>query len=115
MRKKTSFTVRTDSTDAELRAARLFIDELLEQRSQPGYQRPKRRIRNVNCQTLDVLGLPKNLQGALIDANLSTIGDVMKESETTLLHRPGIGTRMVLQLKEALAELGLALKEDAPQ
>src|SRR5690242_13367723 len=113
MKKKTIFVVRADMTLDELRSARLFVDELIEQKSQP--EKPKRKTRNAAAQPLDLLGLPKNLHGALTDASFATVGDVLKQSKATLMHVPGLHSKSVLQLQQALAEHGLALKEDRGQ
>ena len=55
------------------------------------------------------LGLPKFVLTMLAKDGIVSVGDLIKRSETDLLHIPGCGRRSVNKVMEALGERGIVL------
>lgn len=57
----------------------------------------------------DIPGLPRRVKGCLHSAEMATVGDVVKHSESDLYRIPNMGRTSVRQLVKVLAEGGRTL------
>ena len=56
------------------------------------------------------LGLSTRTENALITASIRTVGGLLTKSEEDLLATDGLGEKGIVEIKKALADLGLSLK-----
>lgn len=60
---------------------------------------------------IDDINLSSRIIGALRDVGIKTVGGLTKKKESALLEMPGLGNKAIEEIKEALGNLGLKLKE----
>lgn len=60
---------------------------------------------------IDTLSLPARIENALSNANIRTVGGIARKRAGDLLEIEGIGEKGVQDIKKALSELGITLKD----
>ncbi|MBI5045808.1 MAG: DNA-directed RNA polymerase subunit alpha [Candidatus Niyogibacteria bacterium] len=60
---------------------------------------------------IDDINLSSRIISALRDVGIKTVGGLTKKKEEALLAMPGLGNKAIEEIKEALTNLGLKLKE----
>mgnify|MGYP001561730181 CR=1 FL=1 len=60
---------------------------------------------------IDDINLSSRIISALRDVGIKTVGGLTKKKEVALLEMPGLGNKAIEEIKEALGNLGLKLKE----
>jgi DNA-directed RNA polymerase subunit alpha len=59
---------------------------------------------------IDSLDLSSRTQNALTDANIRTVGGLVRKSEEDLLALDGLGEKGIQEIKRALSNFGVTLK-----
>ncbi len=95
----------------QLKAIVGFQEEIEEQEEEEGTEETKEEDKEFLKTRIDSLGLSTRTENALVNANIRTVGGLVRKKKDDILALDGLGKKGLEELEELMTSKGLSLKE----